>query len=91
MANIKNLVVIIDYGLLYFAAKAKKKSSSESSTISSHDMKRIVDNLLARQHRDSTAKNYLAIWRQFNKFVISLDSKPKLWGRQGYFVYGLFN
>ena len=42
-------------------------------------MERIVDSLMMRQHRDSTAKNYLSVWRQFNKFVVSLDRKPKLW------------
>ena len=32
-----------------------------------------------KQHRSSTAKTYLAIWRKFNEFVINLDRKPKLW------------
>ena len=31
------------------------------------------------QHRNSTAKTYLSIWRQFNRFVVSLDRKPRLW------------
>ena len=34
---------------------------------------------MQKQHRDSTAKTYLSVWRQFNKFVICLDRKPKLW------------
>ena len=34
---------------------------------------------MQQQHRDSTAKTYLSIWRQFNKFVIDLDVKPDLW------------
>ena len=38
-----------------------------------------MQKLIARHHRDSTAKNYLTIWRQFNKFVICLDHKPDLW------------
>ena len=59
--------------------KAKSPSSKGSSRISTTDMERIVQNLMMRQHRDSTAKNYLAIWRQFNNFVISLDRKPKIW------------
>ena len=29
--------------------------------------------------RQSTARNYLAIWRHFNKFIIKLDRKPKSW------------
>ena len=42
-------------------------------------MERIVESLMLKQHRDSTSKNYLNIWRQFNKFVIKLDVKPELW------------
>ena len=34
---------------------------------------------MMQQHRDSTSKTYLSVWRQFNKFLISLDVKPKLW------------
>ena len=34
---------------------------------------------MQRQHRDSTAKTYLSIWRQFNIFLIYLDKKPELW------------
>ena len=29
--------------------------------------------------RDSTYKNYLAVWRNFNKFLIRLDKRPRLW------------
>ena len=59
--------------------KRKKQSSSSDSRISTYDMQRIVKNLLNVQHRSSTAKNYLSIWRKFNKFIISLDVKPDLW------------
>ena len=31
------------------------------------------------QHRDSTKKNYYAVWKVFNEFIIKLDQKPKLW------------
>ena len=60
--------------------KGKESSSnSTSSKISTADMSRIVDKLMNMQHRNSTAKNYLSIWRQFNKFVLSLDVRPNLW------------
>ena len=42
-------------------------------------MKRILENLKANQNRESTKKNYLAIWRQFNKFLTKLHPKPKFW------------
>ena len=32
-----------------------------------------------KQHRDSTAETYLSVWRQFNSFLVKLDSRPKLW------------
>ena len=32
-----------------------------------------------QQNRNSTAKKYLGIWKQFNTFVINLDYKPDLW------------
>ena len=31
-----------------------------------------------KQHRDSTAKTYLAVWRKFNKFLVNLDKRPTL-------------
>ena len=32
-----------------------------------------------KQTRESTKKNYLGIWRQFNAFIIRLDNKPESW------------
>ena len=55
------------------------KADDQSSRISTHSMERIVESLMVKQHRDSTAKNYLSVWRQFHKFVLKLDIKPKLW------------
>ena len=42
-------------------------------------MNLILRNLLANHDRESTKKNYLSIWRQFNGFLIRLDKKPKQW------------
>ena len=39
----------------------------------------IINRLLGQINRSSTTKNYLGIWRQFNKFVINLDIKPNNW------------
>lgn len=55
------------------------RSSGTSSKISTSDMERIVEKLKLQQHRDSTTKTYLSIWRKFNDFVINLDKKPVLW------------
>ena len=54
-------------------------SSSSSSKISTRQVKLILEKLVCQSQRNSTCKNYLAIWRQFNKFVINLDSRPKTW------------
>ena len=69
-------------------------SSQGTSRISTSSMERIVQMLLNRQHRDSTAKNLprISIWRKFNRFVISLDAKPDLWeDRTTLFVGYLIN
>ena len=39
----------------------------------------IRDKLKNSKNRKSTTSNYLSIWRQFNRFVIKLDSKPPTW------------
>ena len=65
-----------------FSVRRKKKASTNStrcSRISATSMEQIVQKLQMTQHRDSTMKTYLGIWRKFNDFVISLDKKPDLW------------
>ena len=42
-------------------------------------MELLLERLLRQQNRKSTCKTYLRIWRQFNKFIISLDRKPGTW------------
>ena len=54
-------------------------SSGSSSKISASSLRNILDKLLMNQTRVSTSKNYLCVWRQFNKFLISLDVMPTLW------------
>ena len=67
-----------------FAGWKKKKNSNSSSSrsgsskTSTCEIELIARKLMAQQHRNSTAKNYLGVWRQFNDFVISLDRKPDL-------------
>ena len=57
----------------------REKLSSGLSTISCADMELILEKLKSKSTRDSTARNYLGIWRGFNKFLFKLDSKPKGW------------
>ena len=38
-----------------------------------------MEQLRLQQHRDSTKRNYYAVWKVFNEFIIRLDRKPKSW------------
>ena len=68
-----------------FSAKEKfmmtiqeTSSTTGLSRISTTSVQSIIQKLLTQQNRKSTGKTYLRIWRQFNKFLINLDIKPKL-------------
>ena len=63
----------------YFIDQKQKRSSSNSSRISTRQVQLIIDKLVSQSQRNSTSQNYLAIWRQFNRFVINLDVKPRTW------------
>ena len=39
----------------------------------------VLERLKCRTVRKSTAKNYLSVWRHFNKFIIRLDYRPLKW------------
>ena len=39
----------------------------------------MIERLQQNVVRSTTAKNYLTVWRLFNKFLIRLDKKPKFW------------
>ena len=54
-------------------------SSSGSSRISTTSVQRIINNLLNQQLRASTKQTYLSVWRQFNRFLVQLDSMPDGW------------
>ena len=59
--------------------RSKSSSNSTSSTISTSMIQGIVDRLKNESNRKSTKANYYGIWRNFNKFFIQLDKKPKTW------------
>ena len=42
-------------------------------------MERIIDRLRNLRHRDSTRRSYYGIWKNFNRFCLKLDRKPKSW------------
>ena len=56
----------------------------------------IIDRLKYQQTRQTTAKTYLAVWRQFNKFLLSLYRMPETWEYRailfvGYLIKKAFN
>ena len=50
-------------------------TSSQSSKISIKYITSVLEKLNNNQTRESTANNYLCIWRKLNKFLLSLDNK----------------
>ena len=55
------------------------ESASSSSTLSTSAIQNYVEQLKMNWCRDSTKKNYYAVWRTFNEFFIKLDEKPNSW------------
>ena len=74
-------IQINDDILEFIAVKAKsvKSSSSGSTRISKSSMEAIIERLKCKRVRNSTARNYLTIWRNFNQFLIRLDRMPNSW------------
>ena len=46
---------------------------------STSSIEKIIEDLKMKKYRDSTKKNYYAIWKMFNNFFIRLDRKPREW------------
>ena len=38
-----------------------------------------MDKFKTQQHKKNTSRNYYNVWKNFNKFLIKLDYKPKTW------------
>ena len=55
----------------------RASSSSGSSKLTVSYLNTVTEKLKANQNRSSTAKNYHAIWRIFNKFLIKLEGDIK--------------
>ena len=61
--------------------RAQSSSTSDSTTlhISAKHLEQVIDTLRVNQNRDFTKKNYLQIWQKFNKFLVKLDYRCKVW------------
>ena len=65
-------------------------SSSGSSRISIVYVNTVLERLRNKQTRDSTARNYLSIWRHLNKFLINLDYKENLTWEEKTALFGAY-
>ena len=54
-------------------------SVSSVNSISTEAVEQLIEQLKYQHNRDSTKKNYYAIWKVFNQFYLCLDRKPKRW------------
>ena len=55
--------------------------SKSTTTISSSEMRQVIQQMQMNRHRPSTKRNYFGIWKVFNNFIVKLDAKPKQWGQ----------
>ena len=60
-------------------AKSIGSTSTSSSKLSTVQIQRIVDSLRNQCHRDSTKRNYSAVWKLFNQFFLRLYYYPRMW------------
>ena len=65
-------------------------SSSQSSKLSVTYINNVLERLKNKQTRESTKKNYLGIWRQLNKFWISLDTKLNISWEERTALFGAY-
>ena len=64
--------------------------SSQSSKISVEYVSNVLERLKQKQTRESTANNYLCVWRQLNRFLISLDSRESLSWEEKTALFGAY-
>ena len=69
---------------------AESSKSSQSSKLSLEYMNNVIERLKCKQTRQSTAKNYLSIWRHLNRFIISLDTRENLTWEQKTALFGAY-
>ena len=58
---------------------SSRTSSSEKTTISTAEIRQIVEKLRVQRCRDSTRATYHRIWKIFSDFYFRLDDKPTTW------------
>ena len=73
------VILFIAVSTMDMDSRSNKSASVASSRILRDSMQWVLDKLKFNTTRESTAKNYLHVWRQFNNFLIRLDLKPTTW------------
>ena len=88
----KKLIINVSTGKSKRSRKKNSDKALTSSTISTVELKQIIQRLELSRFRNTTRQNYLKIWRLFNQFIIRLDAKPDNWAdRLTLFVGNLVN
>ena len=59
--------------------KNASSRTSDSSTISSAYVSQLLERFKNQRVKEPTALNYHGIWKNFNKFLIRLDTRPDTW------------
>ena len=57
----------------------QSEHDSAESRISTASIQSIIEKLKQERVRATTKRNYLSVWKNFNKFFIKLDIKPSSW------------
>ena len=65
-------------------------SSSTSSRISVNYVSSVLERLKRNQTRNTTAANYLCVWRHLNKFIIRLDNRDNLTWEEKTALFGAY-
>ena len=91
----------IQFSISTVLGKARKKvkvnwdqlssTSSGSSRLSTKNLELMIEGFMNKQTRESTAKTYFSVWRQFTKICPQPRYNPKRLGRQSNIVLRIPN
>ena len=92
------IIILHPESLKHFLGQRKKckfndlasTKSSNSSRISRDYVNNVLEKLKCKQTRESTAVNYLSVWRHLNRFLISLDFRDSLCWEERTALFGAY-
>ena len=75
-------ITLINNSVLGKKKRQPASISSGSTSISTKQIKGILERLRTQRHQSTTQKTYYQVWKQFNKFYLRLDKKPTTWNQR---------